>query len=121
MLNQEVVFNILALLDTMDLGINYIEERLEKLDIESTTGVLVDTIDSFAAVEEAITPRIKELEKNEIIEKTEKLKEKFNILVKEYEKNKGQKFTEIVQLSLKPAFKEWKEEIELRIRPYIAS
>lgn len=32
MVNQEVIFNILDILDTMELGINYIEERLERLD-----------------------------------------------------------------------------------------
>lgn len=64
---------------------------------------------------------IEELEKNEIIEKTNELKENFNLLVKEYEKNNGQKFTEIVKASLKPVFQEWKEEIKLRIRPYVAS
>ena len=42
-------------------------------------------------------------------------------MVKEYEKENGHKFYEIIQLSLEPAFKSWKEEIELRIRPYVAS
>ena len=42
-------------------------------------------------------------------------------MVKEYEKKNGQKFYEIIQLSLESAFKNWKEETEQRLRPYVVS
>lgn len=119
--NQEVILSILELLETMEEGIEYIEEKLQNLDIESSTTVLQDTINAFSAIEAAVTPMVDQLEENEILEKTEELKGSFNRLVKEYEKDNGQEFTQINQLSLKPVFENWKTEIELRLRPYVVS
>ncbi|WP_257786404.1 hypothetical protein [Clostridium formicaceticum] len=42
-------------------------------------------------------------------------------MVKEYESTNGQKAYEIMQLTLEPAFKNWKEELEKTLRPYILS
>ena len=64
---------------------------------------------------------IDELEENEILDRTAKLKNKLNLLIAEYEKDKEQNFHEIVKLSLEPAFRRWKEEIEKVLRPYIVS
>lgn len=119
--NYKVIINILKLLETMEEGLSYVKGRLTKLDIEGSKGVFADTVGAFSAVEEAITPMLDELEENQILEKTEELKSLFNLLVEEYEKTNGQKFYEIVQISLEPAFKKWKEEIELVLRPYVAS
>lgn len=119
--NQEVIWNILSLLEIMEEGLDYIKERIIELNIEATPTVLSDTIAAFSSIEQAIAPMLSELEENKIQEKAEKLKDGFNIIVKEYEKKNGQKYSEIIQLSIEPAFKEWKEEIELRIRPYVES
>lgn len=105
----------------MEEGLAYIKEKLTELNIEATITVLSDTIDAFSAVELAITPMIDELEDNEILIKTDELRKRLDIMVKEYEKKNGQKFYEIIQLSLEPSFKSWKEEIELVLRPYVAS
>ncbi len=119
--NQEVISNILDLLEIMEEGLDYIKQRIMELNIEATTTVLSDTIAGFASIEEAITPILSELEENKILEKAEKLKDRFNILVKEYENKDGRNYYEIIQLSLEPAFNNWKKEIEIAIRPYIAS
>ena len=119
--NQEVIFNILDLLEIMEEGLAYIKEKLIELNIEATITVLSDTIDAFSAVERSITPMLDELGDNKILGKTEELRKRLDIMIKEYEKKNGQKFYEIIQLSLEPAFKEWKEEIEQRLRPYVVS
>lgn len=121
MLNVQVISKTLELLETMKEAINYVEERLEKLDTESTITVLGDTIEAFAAIEGVVIQNSNETEENELKEKTEELKNKLSILVKEYEKDSGKNLVEIVRLSLKPVFENWKEEIEIILRPYIVS
>ena len=121
MINQEVIFNILDLLEIMEEGLAYIKEKITELNIEATIAVLSDTIDAFSSIERSIISMIDELEENQILEKTEELRKRLDIIVKEYEKKNGQRFYEIIQLSLEPAFKEWKEEIGQRLRPYVVS
>ncbi len=121
MIDQEVISNILNLLDIMEEGLSYIKEKIMELNKEAAMTVLSDTLAAFSSIETAITPMLDELEENQILEKTEILREKLDIMVREYEKEDGQMFYEIIQFSLEPAFKGWKEEIELRIRPYVAS
>lgn len=74
----------------MEEGLAYIKEKLTELNIEATITVLSDTIDAFSAVELAITPMIDELEDNEILIKTDELRKRLDIMVKEYEKKNGQ-------------------------------
>lgn len=87
-----MIFNILDLLELMEEGLNYIKEKIMELNKEATVRVLSDTLAAFSTIETAMLPMVDELEENEII-----------------------------QISLQPAFKSWKEEIELRIRPYVES
>lgn len=61
------------------------------------------------------------IEENEIEKYTDILRGKLDRLVKEYEKNNGKKSYEIVKSSVEPAFKNWKREIEIRLRPFIVS
>ena len=119
--NQTVIFNILDLLEIMEEGLTYIKQKLTELNIEATVTVLSDTIDVFSSIETAITPMLGELQENEISQKTDELRKRLDIMVKECEKKNGQKFYEIIQLSLEPAFKRWKEEIEQVLRPYVVS
>lgn len=120
MVDQELVFSTLDLVETMDQGINFMEIKVERLDIEATVPMLRDILDAFYTVESVVDPMIDGLEENEIREKTEELKSSFEELVEEYEGD-GQRIYRILDSHLKPEFKDWKEEIELRLRPYIVS
>ncbi len=121
MTDQEVIFNILDLMEIMEEGLNYIKQKIMELNKEATVTVLSDTLNAFSSIEKAIIPMIDELEENGILEKTDELRKRLDIMVKEYEKQDGQRFYEIIQLSLEPAFKNWKEEIEQTLRPYVVS
>ena len=121
MLNQKVISNVLELLEMMDEGLTYVKQKIMELNVEASVTVLLDTIDAFYAIEETIYPMQEQLDENKIVEKTNELRERLDILVKEYEKENGHRFYEIMQLSLEPAFKKWKEEIEVILRPYVAS
>ena len=48
----------------------------------------------------------------ELPEKADKLRTDFDTMVKEYEASKGQKAYEIMQFTLKSAFKNWKQDME---------
>lgn len=119
--NQEVIKYTLDLLETMEEGIDYVKAKLGELNIEGTVTVLTDLIAAFTEVEKSISPMLEKLPDNNIIEKSDKLRRAFDIMVKEYESNKGQKTYEIMQLTLQPAFKKWKEEMEIILRLHIAS
>lgn len=119
--NQKIIIGILELLETMEEGLFYIKEKLAELNIEATTTVFEGFIDAFSSVETTIIPILDILEDNEIVEKTDELRKRIEVMVEEYGKKNGQKFYETIQLYLGPAFKSWKEEIELLLRPYVVS
>jgi len=64
---------------------------------------------------------MEKLPENQILEKADKLRTDFDIMVKEYESSKGQKAYEIMQLTLEPSFKNWKQELENTLKPYTIS
>lgn len=119
--NIDVIKNILKLIETMEEGIVYIEVKLEDLKIEETTNVLSDTIGAYSAVESALIPISEEIGENQIEIKSDIFRGQLDALVMDYEKNNGQKAYEILNTSVKPAFKAWKEEIEISLRPFVVS
>lgn len=119
--NKEVIRQTLDLLETMEEGMDHVKVRLGELNIEGNITVLTDLITAFTEVEKGITPMLEDLPENNIIKKSDKLRKAFDIMVKEYESNKAQKTYEVMQITLQPSFKSWKEEMELTLRPHIAS
>lgn len=118
---REIALQSLELLDTMGEGITYIKQKLSELKTEETMGILSDTISGFSAVERGIESISGELGENSVKEKSEKLKRAFDILVSEYESNSGRKAYEIVQITLEPAFKNWKAEMENSLKTVMVS
>ncbi len=119
--NQEVIKYTLGLLETMEEGMDYVKAKLGELNIEGTVTVLTDLITAFTEVEKSISPMMEELPENQISEKADKLRTAFDTLLKEYESSKGQKAYEIMQFTLEPAFKSWKQELENTLKLYILS
>ena len=119
--NQEVIKHTLDLLETMEEGMDYVKAKLGELNIEGTVTVLTDLITAFTEVEKSISPMMAELPENQILEKADKLRTDFDMMVKEYEASKGQKAYEIMQFTLEPSFKNWKQELENTLKPYTIS
>lgn len=117
--NKKVINNILNLVETMEEGLYYIKNKLRGLNIEGSIGALTDLIAAFIEVEKSITPILEEISATGITQKSDNLRRAFDIIVKEYEENKGKKAYEILQLNLEPDFKKWKDELESVLRPYI--
>ncbi len=121
MSEQEVIRKTLDLLETMEEGLTYIKEKLKELNIEVTMPILADTINAFSTIEESANSFLKDATSGDMAENTDKLRKAFNFIVEEYENDRGQKALEIMQLTLEPAFKSWKAELERVLRPYIIS
>jgi len=119
--NQEIIKYTLNLLKTMEEGMGYVKTKLGELNIEGTVTVLTDLITAFTEVEKSISPMLEKLPKNNIIEKSDKLRRAFDTMVREYENNKGQKTLEIMQFTLEPTFKNWIEDLESILKPYVLS
>lgn len=117
----QVVQKSLILLNTMEEGLVYIKQQIREMKSEATIIVLRDIIKAFATIETAIAPILLELKENNIIEKMDILRKALDRIVKEYEWKQIQKALEIIQFSLEPAFKNWKEQMEEVLRPYTAS
>ena len=81
---------------------------------------MIKIIDDYDAVKKAINDMPTTYDVDKVVEQLEKKIQTHECCI-EYEKKNGQRFYEIIQLSLEPAFKEWKEEIGQRLRPYVVS
>jgi hypothetical protein len=119
--NQEIIKYTLNLLKTMEEGMDYVKAKLGEFNIEGTVMVLTDLITAFTEVEKSISPMIEKLSKNNIMEKSDKLRRAFDTMVREFETTKGQKAYEIMQFTLEPTFKNWKEDLESILKPYVLS
>ena len=117
--NQKVIKHTLYLLETMQEGMDYVKAKLGELNMKGTVTVLTDLITAFTEVEKSVSPMMEELPENQISEKADKLRTAFDTIVKEYETTKGQKAYEIMQFTLEPASKNWKQELENTLKPYI--
>lgn len=118
--NQEVIKYTLDLLETMEEGIEYVKGNMIAY-IEGTITVRTDLITAFTEIEKSVSPMMRELPENQISEKADKLRTAFDTMVKEYETSKGQKAYEIMQFTLEPSFKNWKQELENTLKPYTIS
>lgn len=119
--NQEVIKYILDLLETMEEGMEYVKTKLGELNIEGSVRLLTDLVSAFTEVEISISPMIEGITENKILEKADKLRSAFDTIVKEYENPKGRKAYEIMQFTLEPSFRNWKQELETILKPYILS
>lgn len=117
----DVIKNTLELLETMEEGIIYIEDKLKDLKLEETTNVLSDIIGAYSAVESALIAIKDNIGENQIEIKSDIFRGQLDTLLTDYEKNSGQRAYEILTVSVKPAFQAWKREIEMSLRPFVVS
>ena len=117
----EVINKLLELLETMEEGLIYIEEKLSERDPKNAIKMLMDTTDAFASIEVSLQPILPELPENSVQEKTDGLRSGLAIMISEYENNQGIKALECLQSNTMPAFNIWRAELEQVLRPYTLS
>lgn len=106
----EVMQRIMELLPTMEEGLIYAKQRVLPGDMQRTTNMLSDITAAFSGIEEALAGL--DIEKANLNEKASKLRRALDIIAGDYESNEGKQVVEIMQFTLEPAFKGWKEELE---------
>jgi len=117
----EVIEKTLSLLDTMEEGITHIKIQLSELRYEEAFNIQQDVVEGIASIENAIEPMFPKLQENNIESMTAILKENISKVVACYERGEGTNLHKQVEEIILPAFKNWKEELEKVLKPYIVS
>ena len=106
----EVMQRIMELLPTMEEGLVYARQKMLPGEMQQTTNMLYDVTAAFSGIEGALAGL--DIEKDNLNEKASKLRRALDIIAGDQESNEGKQVLEIMQFTLEPAFKGWKEELE---------
>ena len=101
---------IMELLPTMEEGVVYARQKMLPGEMQQTTNMLYDVTAAFSGIAEAFAGL--DIENDNLNEKASKLRRALDIIAGDYERNEGKQVAEIMQFTLEPAFKGWKEELE---------
>jgi len=118
---REVIERILELLDTMEEGLDFIQNQLSELKYEEALVVLNDVIDAVFSIDSSIQPMEKMLPQNDINELSLLFRESLNKAVERYNQNNEVNIDGLLQKEIIPQFKRWREEVEKVLRHYIVS
>lgn len=116
----EVIHNILALLPTIEEGINHIKVQISELRYEEALGLLEDLMLGIASIEQSLEP-ITEIPKKKIAHLTANLKDSILKIVENYEKGKKELIENQMESEVLPSFMNWKKELETTLKPYVLS
>ena len=106
----EVMQRIMELLPTMEEGLVYIKQKMLQGEAQKTTKMFYDVTAAFSGIEEALVGL--DIEKDLLSEKASKFRRALDAIAGDQESNDGKRALEIMQFTLEPAFKGWKEELE---------
>lgn len=120
-MNFEVIYNIFPLLDTMEEGILHLKKQTFELRYEEAFVSLQDLVEAMGIIENVIYPMQDKLPKNNINLLLDKLKENINKAINSYEYGKEVMLEGQLENQIYPVFINWKEEIEMILKPYILS
>lgn len=115
----EVIKDLLLLLDTMEEGIIHSKKQVQELRYEEALGLLQDVMMGVASIEKAMEPMSSNLAENNIDAVGAVFKGDINKVVDSYETGKEAELENQVGEVL-VSFKNWKEEIESILIPYVA-
>lgn len=114
---------ILDLLTTMSEGMEYIEAKLQEYDLTTSSGVMVDLINAFFTIEQALTnmPGVikKGRQQQSLTKKSEKLQESFDQLVTAWEAGDATKASEFYRAAVRPAFIAWEKGLGKILLPQV--
>jgi len=116
---QEVIEKILELLDTMEEGLDYVQNQVRKLKYEDAFIVMNDLIDALDSIDSSIQPMQNELQQNNINALSSALKVCLNKVVERFDQNNEVNIDSLLENEVILEFTKWKEEIERVLRPYI--
>ena len=120
-MNRDFAKRLLELAKTGLDGLEYVKEQNEQGNFEQAMSVFTDVVHSFSEIENVLNTNHPEKGYDDLATATESLKDGFNWMVKAYESQEQGGTLGIMQLTLIPRYKSWKEELEKSLSRYIVS
>lgn len=116
----EMIQKILNLSETGMEALNHIKSQLHQNQFEDTFSLMSDVVHAFSAIEESLNAiNSEEVNLEEALLKSDKLKQSLEITVTAFENHNSEKVKEILQFNLMPAYQHWRNELETVLRPHI--
>lgn len=117
----DVMKQSVELSETILEGLQHIQKLLGEGKFEETMSMFEDVVSAFSTMQQSLTPVTEKLENQEIDAKAIKVQADLELVVSAYEAKSHGKVQEIIQFTLTPQLKKWKEALEKTFQPYIIS
>ena len=117
----DVFKRILELSQTIEEGFEHVQEYMKKLEYENALVVLNDINDGFESIESFLEVIIQALPENEIINMKTLLKNNLNNVIYYLKQNESNKARILLDITLLPDIKNWQNELNRILSPYIYS
>ena len=115
----EVSYRMLELLFTVDEALVHMEQQLLELRLEESLLLFQDVATAIGSISASLLPLLKEEEDVLFLQTLSPLRESISCLVDGYEQEDLQAVQTVLASRLRPAYREWREEVERRLRPFV--
>ena len=116
---REVCYRTMELLATVDEALGHMEQQLVELRLEESLLLFQDVATAIGSISASLLPLLKEEEDVLFLQTLSPLRESISCLVDGYEQEDLQAVQTVLASRLRPAYREWREEIERRLRPFV--
>ena len=116
---REVCYRTMELLATVDEALGHMEQQLVELRLEESLLLFQDVATAISSVTASLLPLLKEEENIRLLKALIPLRESISCLVDYYEQEDLQTVQTVLERQLQPAYREWREEVERRLRPFV--
>ncbi|WNF36576.1 hypothetical protein RJD24_19475 [Bacillaceae bacterium IKA-2] len=117
----DVMKQSVELSETTLEGLQHIQKLLTEGKFEETMSMFEDIVSAFSTMQQSLTPVTEKLENHQIESTSNKVQDALELVVSAYEAKSHGKVQEIIQFTLTPQMKKWKEELEEAFQTYIVS
>lgn len=117
----DVMKQSVELSETILEGLQHIQKLLGEGKFEETMSMFEDIVSAFSTMQQSLTLVTEKLENHQIDSTSNKVQDGLELVVSAYEAKSHGKVQEIIQFTLSPQVKKWKEELEKAFQPYIVS
>ena len=121
LMNQEIAKRLLELSETGLEGLEYIHENNLEGKFEQTLTVFTDVVRAFSEVEQVLDHSGFLANCGELGSATQLLEDGLDWMAKSYDKKDNLRPVEVMQLTLMPRYKAWKEELNQCLSEYRVS
>lgn len=117
----DIMRRSLELCETILEGLVHIQKNLNEGNSEQTLYLFEDVLTAYTTICTSIEPVIDSIKETRLEDAHKSLNTLTELVVSAYEQRNYGKVQEILQFSLIPQFKRWKEQLEQSFHPHIIS